>query len=115
MRTMRVKRRFYGLLQSGKKILEVRVGYDSTNRIQVGERIRLVIHTEIFENESFEVKVSNIRRYKTFKEMINMETWERIAHDPRPRNEVLALFQQIYPADKEKLGVVVFEFTRIGK
>ena len=107
MRTMRIKRRFYDLIQSGKKTLEVRVGYDSINRIQVGERIRLVTHTG-----SFEVKVSDIRRYQTFKEMMDVEPWERIAPDSRLRDEVLALFKQIYPADKEKLGVVVLEFAR---
>jgi len=107
MRTMRIKRRFYDLIQSGKKTLEVRVGYDSINRIQVGERIRLVTHTG-----SFEVKVSDIRRYQTFKEMMDVEPWERIAPDSRSRDEVLALFKQIYPADKEKLGVVVLEFAR---
>ncbi|OGE80873.1 MAG: hypothetical protein A3C04_00195 [Candidatus Wildermuthbacteria bacterium RIFCSPHIGHO2_02_FULL_45_25] len=110
MRTMRIKRRFYDLIQSGKKTLEVRVGYDSINRIQVGERIRLVTHTG-----NFEVKVSDIRRYQTFKEMIGVEPWERIAPDSRSRDEVLALFKQIYPADKEKLGVVVLEFAQIGK
>jgi len=107
MRTMRIKRRFYDLIQSGKKTLEVRVGYDSINRIQVGERIRLVTHTG-----SFEVKVSDIRRYQTFKEMMDVEPWERIAPDSRLRDEVLALFKQIYPADKEKLGVIVLEFAR---
>ena len=107
MRTMRIKRRFYDLIQSGKKTLEVRVGYDSINRIQVGERIRLVTHTG-----SFEVKVSDIRRYQTFKEMMDVEPWERIAPDSRSRDEVLALFKQIYPADKEKLGVIVLEFAR---
>ena len=107
MRTMRIKRRFYDLIQSGKKTLEVRVGYDSINRIQVGERIRLVTHTG-----SFEVKVSDIRRYQTFKEMMDVEPWERIAPDSRSLDEVLVLFKQIYPADKEKLGVVVLEFAR---
>jgi len=108
MRTMRIKRRFYDLIQSGKKTLEVRVGYDSINRIQVGERIRLVTHTG-----SFEVKVSDIRRYQTFKEMMDVEPWERIAPDSRSRDEVLTLFKQIYPADKEKLGVIVLEFARV--
>lgn len=106
MRTMRVKRRFYDLIKSGKKTLEVRVGYDSINRIQVGERIRLMTHTG-----SFDVKVNDIRRYQTFDAMIAVEPWERIAPDSKSRDEVFALLKQIYPAQKEKLGVVVFEFT----
>lgn len=109
MRTMRIKRRFYDLIQSGRKTLEVRVGYDSINRIQVGERIRLITHAG-----SFEVKVSDIRRYRTFEEMLSVEPWERIAPDSRSREEVFSLFKQIYPVHKEKLGVVVLEFTRVN-
>jgi ASC-1-like (ASCH) protein/ribosomal protein S18 acetylase RimI-like enzyme len=108
MRTMRIKRRFYDLIKSGKKTLEVRVGYDSINRIQVGERIRLVTHTG-----SFEVKVADIRRYRTFTEMLGVEPWQQIAPDSRSKDEVLSLFKQIYPANKEQLGVIVFEFDRV--
>lgn len=108
MRTMRVKRRFYDLIFSGRKTLEVRIGYDSINRIQVGERIRLTTHTG-----SFEVKVSAIRRYQTFDEMLSAESYERIAPDSNSREEVLSLLKQIYPAQKERLGVVVLEFERI--
>lgn len=110
MRTMRVKRRFYDLIYSGKKTLEVRVGYDTINRIQAGERIRLMTHTG-----SFEVKVNTIRRYQTFEAMIAVEPWNRIAPDSRSREEVLSLLKQIYPADKEKLGVVVLEFVQVSK
>lgn len=108
MRTMRIKRRFYDLIQSCKKTLEVRVGYDTINRIQVGERVRLMTHTG-----SFDVKVAAIRRYHTFAEMLDVEPWEKIAPDSKSRNEVLSLFKQIYPANKEQLGVVVFEFVRV--
>ena len=110
MRTIRIKRRFYDLIQSGKKTLEVRVGYDAINRIQTGERIRLETHTG-----SFEVRVSNIRRYRTFKEMLSVESWACIVPDAKSSDEVLSLFEQIYPAHKEKLGVVVLEFTQVSR
>ncbi len=108
MRTMRVKRRFYDLIKSGKKTLEARVGYDTINRIQAGERIRLMTHTG-----SFDVKISDIRRYQTFEEMLLTKPWECIAPDLKSRDEVLKLLRQIYPTYKEKLGVVVFEFARV--
>lgn len=108
MRTMRIKRRFYDLIKLGKKTLEVRVGYDTINRIQVGERVRLVTHVG-----SFDVKVVDIRRYSTFAEMLDVESWKRIAPDSRSMDEVLSLFKQIYPVHKEQLGVVVLEFARV--
>jgi ASC-1-like (ASCH) protein/ribosomal protein S18 acetylase RimI-like enzyme len=110
MRTMRVKQRFYDLIYSGKKTLEVRVGYDTINRIQTGECIRLMSHIE-----SCEVKINAIRRYRTFEEMLKIEPWERISPDSKSCNEVLSLLRQIYPAHKEKLGVVVLEFAQINK
>lgn len=110
MRTMRVKKRFFDLISSGRKDLEVRVCYDSINRIQVGERIRLVTHTL-----SFDVRVNGIRRYSTFEAMLEKEPYERIAPDCKSPPELLSLFRNIYSPDKEKLGVVVLEFVKIGK
>ena len=107
---MRVKKRFYDLIYSGKKTLEVRVGYETINRIKAGERIRLMTHTE-----SFDVKVNAIRRYKTFENMLTIEPYDRIAPDSKSSDEVLGLLKQIYPAHKEKLGVVVLEFVKVGK
>lgn len=110
MRKMRIKQRFYNLILSGKKPLEVRVGYDSINKIKVGEDICLITNTE-----SSQVKVKDIRRYKTFEEMLAVEPWQSIVPDARDYKEVLRLLRQIYPAKKEKLGVVVFEFGKISK
>ncbi len=107
MRTMRIKRRFYDLIQEGKKTLEVRVGYDTINRIQIGEYIRLVTHTG-----SFEIKVNDIRKYQTFEEMLKVEHWKQIVPDARSLKEVFSLFKQIYPSHKEKLGVVVLDFAQ---
>jgi ASC-1-like (ASCH) protein/ribosomal protein S18 acetylase RimI-like enzyme len=108
MRTMRIKRRFFDLIKSGRKPLEVRVGYDTINRICVGERIQLVTH-----NGAHQVRVKDVRKYKTFDAMLLSEKWEHIAPDARSSGEVLNLLKQIYPPDKEKLGVVVLEFTNV--
>lgn len=61
------------------------------------------------------MKVNSIRRYQTFDAMLATEPYERIAPDSKSREEVLSLLKQIYPEHKEKLGVVVLEFTRPGK
>lgn len=106
MRTMRIKQRFFDLIKLGKKNLEVRVGYETINRIQVGERVLLMSHTG-----NLEVKVKDIRRYLTFKKMLEIEPWKQIAPDSTSNEEVLSLLERIYPQNKEKLGVVVFEFT----
>ena len=68
MRTMRVKNRFFDLIQSGEKNLEVRVAYDTINRIRVGENIRFVTHMS-----EFDVRINAVRKYRTFREMLEKE------------------------------------------
>jgi ASC-1-like (ASCH) protein len=107
---MRIKQRFFDLIKMGKKPLEVRVGYGSINRIQVGEHISLETHIG-----RLEVKVVDVRRYRTFEEMLKKEQWRLISPDSMSSEEVLSLLKRIYPQDKERLGVVVLEFIKIGK
>ena len=108
MRTMRIKSRFFDLIRLGKKTLEVRVGYDSINRIQIGERIRLETHLS-----NTIVRVKDIRRYRTFADMLEEESYNRIIPYATSRAQVLGLLKNVYPPEKERLGVVVLEFARI--
>jgi len=107
MRNMRVKKRFFDMIKEGRKNLEVRVGYETINRIQPGERIQLSTHLS-----SFNVQVKGIRRYKTFEEMLDKEPFERIAPEASSREDVLSLLKAIYPSEKERLGVVVLELIK---
>lgn len=103
MRKMRVKQGFFDQIRSGKKTLEVRVGYDSIRTIQPGEKIELMTSTD-----QQVIKVNAVRRYFTFDEMLNGENPSAIVPGSS-RSEVLSLLQRIYPSDKERLGVVVLE------
>lgn len=108
MRTMRVKKRFFDLIQLRQKTLEVRVGYDAINRIHAGEKICFITHMS-----QLNVKVISVRRYSTFKEMLGIEDFRKIAPDSNSAEEVLALLTSIYPPEKENLGVVVLELIRV--
>ena len=107
MRMMRVKQRFFDMIKSGRKDLEVRVGYDSINKIRVNETICLMTHAD-----ALNTGVVAIRRYRTFEAMLEVESYKRIAPDAHSKEEVLSLFKQIYPPDKERLGVIVFELKK---
>jgi len=103
MRSIRVKKRFFDLISSGLKTLEVRVGYDSIKSIQIGERICFAT-----SNESQVVKIKDIRIYQSFQEMLAIEDLQRIAPDIK-KNKISGLLKKIYPPNREKLGVYVFE------
>ncbi|MFA5080514.1 MAG: GNAT family N-acetyltransferase [Candidatus Paceibacterota bacterium] len=107
MKTMRIKQKYFDLIRFGKKTLEVRVGYESIKRIKVGERIQLGCHVS-----TQEVKVVEVRNYSTFEDMLTNEDWKLIVPDARSKGEVLSLLRQIYPKNKEVLGVIVLEFEK---
>ncbi|MEI7424756.1 MAG: hypothetical protein WCK10_01405, partial [Candidatus Staskawiczbacteria bacterium] len=62
--------------------------------------------------DSMEMKVSAIRRYATFEEMLKVEPFNRIVPGATSAQEVLLLLRQIYSPDKERLGVVVLKLDK---
>ncbi|NTW29836.1 MAG: ASCH domain-containing protein [Candidatus Moranbacteria bacterium] len=107
MRTMRIKQRFFDLIKSGKKPLEVRVGYDSIKRIRAGEQINLETHTS-----RLTVKITAVRNYDSFEAMLKKEPFGKIAPDVSSESELLDLLKRIYPPNKEALGVIVLEIAK---
>lgn len=102
MRTMRIKQYYLDKIKGGQKTLEVRVGYDSIKTIKTGDRIRLMSRTEII------VQVKEVRQYKTFADMLEHEEASKIVPG-MTKPETLKLLQEIYPPEREKLGVIVLE------
>jgi ASC-1-like (ASCH) protein len=70
IRLMWVKKRFFDLILSGEKTLEVRVAYPNLRSIQKGELINL--------NNQALIKVKDIRNYSTFEEMLSKEDTSQI-------------------------------------
>lgn len=107
VRKMRIKRPYYDAIMSGRKTLEVRVGYDSIKRLSAGELLQLETgHT------SGVVRIKSIRVYDNFADMLATEPWREIV--PQVNNEAAALqlLREIYPAHKERLGVYVIEVEK---
>jgi ASC-1-like (ASCH) protein/GNAT superfamily N-acetyltransferase len=105
MRVMRVKERYLDLIKQGKKTLEVRVGYNFVRNIKVGERIRL--ESRVKEQV---VRVNDVRKYSSIDEMMIAEDPERIIPGMM-KEEVSSLLRQIYPPDREKLGIIVLDIS----
>lgn len=103
MRLMRTKQRFLDLIKGKQKTLEVRVGYGSIKTIQPGERIRFTSRSQ-----TQVVRIKDIRHYPTFEEMMNYEQASRIVPG-MTKQQVLDLLKEIYPPDRETLGVVVLD------
>jgi len=108
MRQLRVKQPYLALIREGRKTLEVRVAYDSINSIQQGERIRVSSRID-----SLTIRVRNVRRYSSFAEMSRFEPLDRIVPGV-DKSSALSILREIYPPDRERLGVVVLEIQPEG-
>jgi len=99
-RLMWIKRRFFDLILSGEKTLEVRVLYPNLRSIQKGEFVNL--------NNQATIRVKDVRKYPTFEEMLSHEEASRIVPGSN-REELLRLLKSLYPPHKEQMGVLVLE------
>lgn len=109
-RKMRIKKPYYDAIMSGRKTLEVRVGYGSIKRLRTGELLQLET-----SHESGAVWIKSIRIYDNFAKMLAAEDWRQIVPQAKDRAEALQLLQKIYPPRKEKLGVYAIEIAKLEK
>ena len=107
VRKLRIKKPYFDDIMSGRKTLEVRVGYNSIKRLKAGELLQLETgHT------SGAVRIKSIRIYRSFADMLSSEVWQQIVPQAKSEEEVLRLLRKIYPDHKERLGVHVIEVEK---
>ncbi len=104
MKILHIKQQFLEYIIEGRKKLEVRVGYPNIMKIKPGDHIQLVS-----ESLDRKVQVKDVRCYQTFTRMLETENSRFIAPDTATREELLDRLKEIYPPEKEKLGVIVLE------
>ena len=107
VRKMRIKRPYYDAIMSGKKTLEVRVGYPQIKVLKAGELLQLeTSHT------SGVVRIKTIRVYRDFADMFGSEPWQQIVPQVKTEEDALKLLREIYPPHKESLGIYVLEIHK---
>lgn len=101
----RIKRDYYNLISKGIKTLEVRVGYPDIKRVREGDTITF----KDYSNIKFEVV--RVTRYEDFPDMLDNEDSSK-AIPGVTKYKALEMYQEIYPEEKEALGVYVFELRK---
>lgn len=99
-KTLWIKDEYLQLILAGRKTVEVRVGYSNIVRLQVGDRLLL--------NEQHPFVIRRIGRYASFEELLTHEDPASIAPDIPPA-QLLKRLREIYPPEKEALGIVALE------
>ncbi|MEV7806666.1 ASCH domain-containing protein [Microbispora sp. NPDC088329] len=97
---MGIYKRYFDLIVQGKKTTEIRVNDSSRKKIKEGSLIR-------FRCQGDEVltRVTKVARYASFEEMFDHESVASV-NPMATREEQLANIRQIYPPEREALGVV---------
>ncbi len=97
---MGIYKRYFDLIASGRKTTEIRVNDSSRKKIKEGSLIRFRC-----QGDQVLSRVTRVARYATFDEMFDHE--EVTSVNPlAAREEQLANIRQIYPPEREALGVV---------
>ncbi len=103
---LRIQDRFLNMITSGKKSLEVRVGYPHIRAIKPGASIRFVANAG-----QMLCSVADVRRYRSLESMSKHEDVGK-ALPGLAADEALAQLHGIYPPEKERLGIVVLELSQ---
>jgi ASC-1-like (ASCH) protein len=100
-RTVSIRRPYLDLIAAGSKTIEVRVGYPSMRRIAPGQVLR-------FRSGEAGVaaRVVAVKEYESFEALLDAEDNEAIGAQGMTRDELLAACREIYPPEKEALGVL---------
>jgi len=103
---MGLKEEYLDLIRDGKKKVEGRLYDEKRRQINPGDAI-------VFEGK-LKVRVKSIRRYSSFKEMLEREGIERVLPGVHNIEEGVRIYRQFYTEEEEKnYGVVAIEIEPI--
>ncbi len=107
MKEMMIKQEYLAFIKEGRKKLEIRAGYKNIKKIKPGDSIIMKS-----ASETQVISVKDMRYYTSFDDMLKSEKIELIA-PASTEDETLRILKEIYPPDKEELGVVVIEIETV--
>ena len=102
-KTLWLRDEYLQLILEGCKTIEVRVGYSNIRRLKSGDELLL--------NEVHHYRIVRIAWYSSFEELLQTEDSHQIAPD-LSHDRLMSAFREIYPPEKEALGVAALEITK---
>ena len=97
---MGIYKRYFDLIASGRKTTEIRVNDSSRKNIKEGSLIRFRC-----QGDQVLTRVTRVARYADFDAMFDRESVASV-NPLATREQQLANIRQIYPPEREALGVV---------
>lgn len=115
-KTVWVRDEYLRQILDGSKSVKIRVAYSNITRLVPGDILRL--------NDAHEFIITRFARYADFAELLAHENATEFApdmarentrHENMPQENVLTVLREVYPKEKEALGVVALEIVPFGK
>jgi ASC-1-like (ASCH) protein len=97
---MGIYKRYFDLITSGVKTTEIRVNDSSRKRLKEGDLLRFKCR-----DEDVLTRITRIARYTDFEEMFDHEPPSSV-NPTASRDDQLRNIREIYPPEREALGVV---------
>ena len=101
-KTLWIREEYLKEILEGQKTIEIRVGYSNIRRLKDGDELCL--------NDKYFYRIRRITHYTSFYELLQHEDSAQIAPG-MTREQLLETLNEIYPAEKESLGVFALEIT----
>ena len=106
---MKLQPKYYDFIINGTKRIEIRLNDEKRRLIKVGDIIEFKKEPEL--NESFKVKVTDLIKYNSFKEMFNDFDTSLLASKDTTKEELLNTLEKFYPEEKQReYGVLCIKF-----
>ena len=106
---MNIRLPYLRLIANGVKTVEVRVGYPRMRKIRAGDLL-----TFVSGGERLPTRVRRVTEYQSFGAMLDHEDARSIGGElGDSRDDLLAVIRDIYPPEKERLGVLAIEVELI--
>lgn len=97
---MKLQPEYYNFILNGTKRIEIRLNDEKRRKIKVGDTIKFLKEPEL--QESFEVKVIDLYKYNSFKDMFKDFDISLLADKSMTKEELIKVLEQFYTKEKQK-------------
>jgi len=110
MHKMNVKTKYYNLLKSGKKVIELRLFDEKRQKIKIGDEI--LFSDSSNTNDSFVARVINLHRSESFDKLCQIITPSQAGF--YSKEELISVLEKFYTlAAQQKYGVLGIEIQKV--
>ncbi|GAA2730703.1 ASCH domain-containing protein [Streptomyces nogalater] len=105
--SLNIRKPYFDLIASGAKTIEVRVGYPKIRKITAGDTLRISCGDDILTR-----RVIKVSEYESFQALLDTEDPAAIGGPGMTPDQLVAAIRDIYPPEKEALGVFALHLAQ---